>query len=96
MKVLEGVKFVRSTRPSREMSCSIRRLVIRTINRSRPESVTAYSASASPLLLAVNQTSSPAGAQASPSSLDHSPDSTVFLPVRSTTATHPRVFNCVG
>ncbi len=79
MKPAVQLTRVSSTCPSREMSCSMRWIGTRATNLSCPETVAAYKAADSPLLTAVNQTSSPAGVQASPSSYAHSPDRTVFF-----------------
>src|SRR6202022_2208555 len=56
-----------------------------------PESATAYRELAPPDVLAVNQTSSPLGDHASPSSPAHSLERMVRFPLRSTTETQPRL-----
>src|SRR5579862_574850 len=56
-----------------------------------PASETAYSELAPPVVLAVNQTSSPSGDHANPSSPAHSLDSFERLPLRSIAETQPRL-----
>src|ERR1700687_934891 len=61
-----------------------------------PASVTAYIELAPPEALAVNQTSSPSGDQAKPSSPAHPLENTVRFPRRSTIETHPRLSPRIG
>src|SRR5207249_6794745 len=79
-----------SARPSATMSSTLISLGIVRTGRSLPSNVTASNASREPDFVAVNQTSFPSGDQASPPSPSQSWDSTVVLPLRSTTATSPR------
>src|SRR5713226_3637705 len=72
------------------MSCSSKFAGTRAMTLSLPPNATERSAKASPDLVAVNQTSSPWGDQASPCSLESSAESLCLCPARSTTEIHPR------
>jgi hypothetical protein len=72
-----------------DTSCRMSRAGARSTTRASPPRVTAHRDCTRPRCAAVNQTSRPAGCQASPQALLHPGESVFNLPERSTTAIEP-------